>query len=162
MERLLSRIWIFILAFGLGVSISALWRIYTLPIVPDDVGVTVPRPQETVGTVSIPKLVDAPHSCGALPSGQTYTYSDGGRVSITCKRFNSVEIASREFEKLLVGVEIAERSQEPGSSDRAPMEEELITTPVVIRLRKTGTILCEVRASSLDHLRWFENPKDHF
>jgi hypothetical protein len=35
MERYLPRIWIFVVAFCFGVSVTAAWHIYTLPVLPD-------------------------------------------------------------------------------------------------------------------------------
>ena len=31
MERFLPRIWVFVVAFCLGISVTAIWRIYKLP-----------------------------------------------------------------------------------------------------------------------------------
>ena len=62
MKRFLSRVWIFVLTFCFGISVSALWRIYTLPQLPEAVEITEPAvvvvfPQATEFTAMM-------HACG--------------------------------------------------------------------------------------------------
>lgn len=156
MERLLPRIWVFVLAFGLGISISAIWRIYTLP------AFSIPAPAEpfiepliepvsepSVTSGEGPRLVEGSHNCGAADQ-QVYEYDDGGWVVARCRKFKSASAAAREVETRLLDATIAERSVTEAG------EEILLTAPDTVRIRKKGRLLCELEASSLYHLNWFE------
>lgn len=161
MERFLLRIWIFILAFGFGISVSAIWRIYTLPVLPNPVFDTpfdTPKDvQQPTRGPEKPRIVDRTHSCGASAKGQTYTFSDGGQVSISCETFSSAETATRALEKRLSSATMAQRMVNMDTTGAVLGEEVLIFSPTVVKLRKIDNSLCEIQASSLDHLRWFEN-----
>ena len=61
-----------------------------------------------------------------------------------------------ELDKRLSGATIAERSRDIDDNGNQVGEEILITAPNIVRIRKNGRLLCEVEASSLDHLTWFE------
>ncbi len=157
MERFLLRIWIFILAFGFGISVSAIWRIYTLSVRPDPVFYTLKDGQQPTRAPEKPRIVDRTHSCGASAKGQTYTFSDGGQVSISCETFRSEETATRALEKRLSTATIAQRTVDMDTTGAVLGEEVLISSPTIVKLRKTDNSLCEIQASSLDHLRWFED-----
>ena len=165
MEKFLPRIWIFVLAFGLGISISAIWRIYTLP------DYSPPAPAEPVietaaraemempndaNTSDEPRLIPDTHTCGAAANGQSYHYTDGGWVGVKCRPFKSSSAAARALENRLRDATIAEQSIAIDSSDNSVVKEFLITFPNIVRLRQNGSFLCEVEASSLKHLRLFE------
>ena len=116
MERFLPRIWVFVMAFGLGISISAAWRIYTLPEIPEPV---IESPAELRAVMEAPnadalaegpKLTEGSHSCGATADGQVYYYNDGGWVRPKCRRFKSSSSATREFLNRLSGATIEDRS----------------------------------------------------
>lgn len=51
MRRILLRLWIFGLAFGLGISVSALWRLYRLYQLPEVLEVVVTTPVPAVKEV---------------------------------------------------------------------------------------------------------------
>ena len=168
MERFLPRIWVFAMAFGLGISIAAAWRIYTLP------DYSLPEPSEPViepvdysnravmempdnaDTSEGPQLSPENHSCGALHGPQVYNYTDGGRISVNCRRFKSAWVATREYLKRLRSGPTEERALVMDDNGSQIGEEFLIIAPQVVRVRIEGRILCEVEASSLYHLTWFE------
>jgi len=168
MERFLPRIWVFVLAFGLGISISAIWRIYTLPdyspaepsepvIEPLDYSnravMEMPDgPDESEG----PKLSVENHSCGASTGPRVYNYTDGGRITVNCRRYKSSWAASREYLNRLRSATIEERLLVMDDNGSQIGEEFLTIAPQVVRVRIKGRILCEVEASSLYHLTWFE------
>lgn len=161
MERFLLRIWIFILALGFGISVSAIWRSYTPSVPPNPVSYTLKDLRQPTRAPETPRIVDRTHSCGASAKGQTYTFSDGGQVSISCETFRSEETATRALDKRLSSVTIAQRTVNMDTTGAVLGEEVLITSPTVVKLRKTNNSLCEIQASSLDHLRWFENQQTH-
>jgi hypothetical protein len=154
MERLLLKTWIFVVAFCFGLSVSAAWRIYTLPVIPDldipPVGeATAEAPAKASDEL---RIVEGTHRCGALADGQVYELSDGGRISIKCTMFGSPASATRELmsrsEKATTEGRLLTSDNEGG--------EVLIFAPQVQRLRTDGRSLCVTEASSLLHLRWFE------
>lgn len=154
MERLLPRIWVFVLAFGLGISISAIWRIYTLPAFSIPAAPLIepliePVSEPTANSGEGPRLREGSHNCGAADQ-QVYEYDDGGWVVARCRRFKSASAATREVETRLLDATIAERSVTEAG------EEILLTAPDTVRIRKKGRLLCELEASSLYHLNWFE------
>lgn len=154
MERLLLRAWIFVVAFCFGISISAAWRIYTLPVIPD---LDIPPVREATAEASAKapdelRIVEGTHGCGAVADGQLYELSDGGRISIKCTTFDSPAAATRE---LLTRSETATSEGRLLTNDSAGAEV-IIFTPKVQRLRTDGRSLCVTEASSLLHLRWFE------
>jgi hypothetical protein len=168
MERLLLRNLVFVLAFGFGISISAIWRIYTLP----DFSIA-PPPQPVIETVDYsnravmewpkdadtsgePQIIGETHSCGASTGPQVYNYTDGGRITVNCRRFKSSNAATREVQSRLSGSSYEDYSLDLGGDGTRAGEEVLITAPAVVRIRRTGRLLCEVEASSLKHLRLFE------
>ena len=152
MEKFLPRIWVFILAFGFGLSISAIWRIYTLPVLPEPVVVT--KPPVTVR--ERPKLVEGAHGCGAAAGGRAYHYDDGGWVSAKCTMFKSPWGAAQELEGRLKGSTVSERSLTLDAEGN-PVEEILIIAPQIVRIRRNGKLLCSLEASSLYHLNLFWN-----
>ena len=167
MERFLARIWVFVMAFGLGISISAIWRIYRLPdyslaepsepvIEPLDYSRAAKEISTGADTSDGPKLSPENHSCGASTGPQVYNYTDGGRISVNCRRYKSSWAATREYVNRLKGATIEERSLVMDDNGSQIGEEFLTTAPQVVRIRIKGRILCEVEASSLYHLEWFE------
>ena len=159
MERFLPRIWVFVVAFCLGITVAAVWRIYTLP---DYELPPPPEPviEETIEAVRLghgPKLVEGGHQCGAAgPEGRTYNYNDGGWVRTKCRRFKSSWAAMREYLDRMKGATIEERALINDGNGSQTGEEVLLLSPQLVRIRMEGRLLCEVEASSLFHLKWFE------
>ncbi|HEY0762674.1 MAG TPA: hypothetical protein VGD61_09920 [Pyrinomonadaceae bacterium] len=154
MERLLPRIWVFVLAFGLGISISAIWRIYTLPAFSIPAAPLIEPLIEAGSEPGVtsgegPRLREGGHRCGAA-ADQVYEYDDGGWVVARCREFKSSADATREVGTRLLNATIAQRSVTEAG------EEILLTAPDIVRLRKKGSLLCELKASSLSHLNRFE------
>jgi hypothetical protein len=169
MERYLLRMWMFVVAFCFGISVSAAWRIYTLPVIPDLDIEPVAEPvaessAEQVMTDSSDglRIVGGTHSCGALPNGTVYELSDGGRIEITCTRFRSRAAANQELERRLLSATIEKRSPAIDNDAKPHGDEVLIITPKVQSLRIYDRLLCVTDATSLEHLRWFEKPRGEF
>ena len=160
MERLLLRIWISFVTFCFGISISAAWRIYTLPVSPDldiaPVDVNVAQVPIIESSDEF-RIVEGRHACGAMPDGELYELSDGGRIEIKCTRFGSRAAATREFESRLINATIEERSFSIDSNGNRLDDEVIVITPNVQLLRTNGRMLCVTEATTLKHLRWFEN-----
>ena len=167
MERFLPRIWVFVMAFGLGISISAIWRIYTLPAftLPDSDFVIEPVDYSNRAVMEMPSGADTSdgpqlsaenHSCGASTGPRVYNYTDGGRITVNCRRYKSSWAASREYLNRLRSATIEDRSLVMDDNGSQIGEEFLTIAPQVVRVRIKGRILCEVEASSLYHLTWFE------
>ncbi len=168
MERLLPRNLAFVLAFGLGISISAIWRIAnqaddSLPAPLQPVIETVDYSNRAVmevpdgaDTSGEPQIISGPHSCGASTGPQVYNYTDGGRITVNCRRLKSSNAATRELQSRLSGASYEEYSLDLSGDGTRAAEEVLITAPAIVRLRRTGRHLCEIEASSLKHLRLFE------
>jgi hypothetical protein len=165
MERFLPRIWVFVMAFGLGTSISAIWRIYTLPVysLPEPVIEPIDYSNRAVMEVPNgadasegPRLVGETHSCGALAGPQVYNYTDGGRISVNCRRFKTNFAAAREYLNRLRSGTIDERAVVTDGNGSQIGEEFLMIAPQVVRVRLKGRVLCEIEASSLKHLSLFE------
>lgn len=68
MELLLVRIWVLVVTFCFGISVSALWRIYTLPALPIPVVELTPPRHEVAEQPEGPKILNERHNCGALPA----------------------------------------------------------------------------------------------
>ena len=163
MERQLPRIWVFIVAFALGINVSTGWRIYTLPDYSPpaptqsatETRAEPPRAEMEAPPADEPQLIAVTHSCGVSTGPQVYNYTDGGRITVNCRRFGSYAAATRELEKRSSGATIEEGFEIYGSGNSGGREV-LITFPKIVRLRRNGSVLCEVEASSLQHLRLFE------
>ena len=158
MQLLLLRIWILVLTFCFGISVSALWRIYTFPLLPMPVVKLTPSPAQPIGfphETEALHIVDGQHNCGSTPAPETYKLSDGGRITVFCKPFKTRAKADEELDRRLGKVNVLERTI---SIDRNGNqgEEIIITSPLVVRLWKSGRVLCVTEATSLEHLRWFQ------
>lgn len=154
MRRILLRLWIFGLAFGLGVSVSALWRLYRLYQLPEVLEVVVTTPVPAVKEVPI-KIVGAIDACGPKANHHVYELSDGSRISTSCESYRSSAAAARALRARLGNALGAERSESLDEAGRVEGETVLVTTPTVIRLSTHGKTLCVTEAPSLMHLQMF-------
>ena len=84
MRRILLRLWILGLAFGLGISVSALWRLYRLYKIPEVLEVAVTTPVPAVKEAPI-KIVGGMDACGPTANHHVYDLSDGSRISTSCE-----------------------------------------------------------------------------
>ena len=162
MKRYLLRMWIFILAFCFGISVSAAWRIYTLPVLPDrDIEPVAESRVEQVMTESSDKwrIVGGTHACGASPDGAIYELSDGSRIEIKCTKFRSGAAAKEEFDRRVSLATIEDLAPNIDGEGKPLGEKILITTPHVQSLRLNGRLLCVTEAPSFEHLRWFQRPR---
>ena len=167
MKRFLPRIWVFVTAFGLDISISAIWRIYTLPAftLPAEDFVIAPIEESTRADMEGPyaDLTEGPrlmetgetHSCGAPTGPRVYNYTDGGRIAVNCRVFKTSAAATQMLLYRMRGATIEDRAAIMEDGNEVG-EEILITAPQIVRMRINGTLLCEVAASSLYHRNWFE------
>ena len=169
MERYLLRMWMFVVAFCFGISVSAAWRIYTLPVLPDlDIEPVAEPVAELRAEQSMTdrsdelRIVGGTHSCGALPDGTIYELSDGGRIEITCTRFRSRAAAKQEFDRRVSLATIEDLAHKIDSEGKSLGDTILITTPKVQSFRISDRVLCVTDATSVEHLRWFEKPHGEF
>ena len=147
MKRILLRVAISILTFGLGLGISMLWQAYTYRSQPRLVSSTSGLPLQLL-------YVDA---CGGTGSAQTYTLSTGGQVSVSCVYFTSAEAADGLLQDVTAfSHDVVEWSENLDGRGRPIGRTLVIKGPKVLRLSTYGKAYCETRASSLEDLRWFE------
>jgi hypothetical protein len=154
MRRYLLRIVIFVLAFGLGVGVSAGWELYQWSLLPFAVSpeeVAVPN-WAAPPTITIVGGMDA---CGPKANFHVMELSDGTRISHDCESFSSRLAALRALRSRLGDASIAERSQERGEQGRLISESILITSPTLQRFTIAGDNLCVITAPSLTHLRLY-------
>jgi hypothetical protein len=149
MRRILRRLWIFGLAFGLGISVSALWRLYRLYKTPEVLEVVVTTPVPAVEVVGI---IDA---CGPTANHHVYELSDGSRISTSCESYRSSAAAARALRERLGKAQIAEHSENLDEAGRVEGETVLILTPRLLRLSTHGRTLCVTEAPSLQLLQLF-------
>lgn len=154
MRRVLLRLWILALAFGLGISVSTLWRLYRLYQLPDVYEVVVATPVPPVREVPI-KIVGGIDACGPKANHHVYELSDGSRISTTCETFASSAAAARVLRARLGKAQVAEHSENLDEAGRREGETVLVTSPTVIRLSTHGRTLCVTQAPSLKHLQMF-------
>jgi len=154
MRRILLRLWIFGLAFGLGISVTALWRLYRL--------YQLPEVQEVVLTTPVPVVKEAPvkivggiDACGPTGNYHVYDLSDGSRMTTSCKSYASAAAAGRALRARLGNAEIAEHCENLNEAGGVESEFVAVTTPTVIRLSTHGRTLCVTEAPSLKHLEMF-------
>jgi len=149
MRRILLRLWIFGLAFGLGISVSALWRLYRLYKTPEVLEVVVTTPVPAVEVIGI---IDA---CGPTANHHVYELSDGSRISTRCESYRTSTDAAHALRERLGKAQIAEHSENLDEAGRVEGETVLILTPRLLRLSTHGRTLCVTEAPSLQLLRLF-------
>lgn len=153
MRRFLSRVWIFVLTFGLGISVSALWRIYTLPALPKAIEVT--KPELTVVTPAERLIVSEMHACGPKANYHVYQLIDGEHIVVTCETFESPSAAARALKRRMKSTEIVERF--PNFDNGRPSGETVVVAGErAIEFTIEGKSLCETSASSLAQLKRFK------
>lgn len=153
MRRFLSRIWIFVLTFGLGISVSSLWYIYTLPTLPEPVEITEPEV-----TAVFPEARPFRHvmdACGPTSSHHVYQSSDGEIIGVSCERFGSNAAAARALKRSIGRAEIVERFTN-FDKGRPSGETVVVVGEKAMELRTDGKSLCVTTASSLELLRKFQ------
>ena len=157
MKRILLKVAVSVLAFGLGVTVSALWRFYTHTDAPDclaDISADMPSP-----TLSIDGVVLA---CGADITQTSYILSNGAEITRVCQHYLSAAEAHNVFQARRAGLEMIEWSANLDSNGRRIGEKVLlISGHTFVRLSIQGNTLCETRAPSLHNLTWFENGEFH-
>ena len=153
MRRILLRLWIFGLAFGLGISVSALWRLYLLyqPPPASEVIITLVPPRDERPL----KIHSAFDARGPKATYHIYNVSDGSQVTTTCETFVSSAAATRALRARLGQAQVAESSVNVNDKGRREGETVLVTTPTVIRLSTHDRRLCVTEVPSLRHLQIF-------
>lgn len=154
MRRILFRLWIFGLAVGLGISVSALWRVYRLYQLPKVNEVVLTTPVPAVKEVPL-KIVGGMDACGPTANYHVYGLSDGSRISTSCESYISSSAAARALLRRLGKAQVAERSQNLDEAGRREGETVLVINPTVLRLSTHGKTLCVTEAPSLKHLQMF-------
>src|SRR5215203_31885 len=125
MKRILLRLWITALTFGLGISVSAAWHIYKLSNLPDS-------PRAIVCQLLVPQtptIVDAHFECHQKTHYHSYKLSDGTWVCNRCEVFSTRQAASFALAKQSRELEISERSITHDTNGRPTGETITVTTP---------------------------------
>jgi hypothetical protein len=161
MKRILLHLAMSILALGLGLTVSGLWRFYTSVNTPQlflaDTSEELPFPLVTREEVGI----------AFGPIGRTYLHhyylSNGGDITHACYNFSSAAAATNELQARRRGaLDTIEWSLNVNSEGQPVGEIVLIReSPGVVRLSTNLERLCKTNASSLNDLRWFENQEFH-
>jgi hypothetical protein len=151
MRRFLSRVWIFVLTFCLGISVSALWHIYTLPHLPEAIQITEPAavavfPQEREFTAMM-------HACGPTANYHIYQSSEGARIGVSCETFRSHSEAARALKRTIGNAEIVERTVD---GEKPSSETVVVVSEEAMELSLNGKNLCVTSAPSLAVLRRFQ------
>jgi hypothetical protein len=154
MGRILLRLWILGLAFGLGISVSALWRLYRLYKIPEVLEVVVTTPVPAVKEAPI-KIVGGMDACGPTANHHVYDLSDGSRISTSCESYRSSAAAARALRARLGKAQVAEHSENRDEVGRVEGETVLVLTPRLLRLSTHGKTLCVTEAPSLKLLQLF-------
>jgi hypothetical protein len=154
MRRILLRLWIFGLAFGLGISVSALWRLYNLYQLPEVNEIVLTTPVPAVKEVPL-TIVGGMDACGPTANYHVYGLSDGSRISSSCESYASSAAAARALLRRLGKAQVAERSQNLDEAGRREGETVLVINPTALRLSTHGKTLCVTEAPTLKHLQMF-------
>lgn len=157
MRRILLRVWILAMAFGLGISVSALWRLYKLYQLPavSEVIVSDPPPHTPLKAPPL-RIVGVIDACGPESNRHVYELSDGSRITTICETFTSRAGAARALKAETGLSQVVDRSMNLDERGRSVGETILITTPRVFRLSTYEKNLCVTEAPSLRHLQWIE------
>jgi hypothetical protein len=157
MKRILLKLAVSVLTFALGLTVSAGWRFYTSVNAPEpflaDISGELPYPLITLQEISI--------SCGSHAS-YYYGLSNGGYVTSSCQDFSSDSEAHNVFHARYRDSGIIEWSTNRDNNEQAIGESVLVVEGATVRRLSTyRASLCEIQASSLEDLRWFENEEFH-
>ena len=154
MKRILLRLAISVLAFGLGLSVSALWRSTVNRFESE---IEVPSPLLTLQGTEL--------GCRSYATVYSYYLPNGAEISRTCQQFASAEQANSMLQARRRGnFDILEWSATFDSSGRRTGETVLLySSETSLRLNTYGNTFCETRSSSLGNLHWFkENVENRF
>jgi hypothetical protein len=157
MTRVLLKVWIFVLTFCFGISVSALWRICTLPALPEIVAVTEPQVGARIVFPTARPFVSVRHACGPKGNYHVYQSSDGGLISVSCETYASTSAAARALKRKIAKAEIVERHENLDDNGRPLGETVVVVTERALELSRHGKSLCATEARSLAGLRRFEH-----
>ena len=148
MKRILLHLAISVFAFGLGVTVSDLWRFYIAVNLPKAFFAHMPARASRLELVTI--------GCGA---NSTTFLSNGGQITRSCQNFFSAEEANSMLqERRRAGSDIIESSDiVDRSGEHIGQTILILESPTLIRLSTNRETLCETRASSMNEMRWFDN-----
>ena len=146
MKRILLHLAISIFAFGLGVAVSGLWRVYIVNL-PKAFFAHLPVQASGLELVTI-----------GFESNSTTFLSNGGQITRSCQNFFSAEEASSVLqEKRRAGSDIIEWSDiVDRSGEHIGQTILILESPTVVRFSTNRETLCETRASSMNEMRWFD------
>ena len=146
MKRLLLRLAILVLTFGLGITVSAIWRFCTVDL---PFSAHLPARASRLEVLTV----------GYGSDGSTTYLSNGGRITRTCQIFPSAAEANDVLqERRRAASDVVEWSDLVDDNDRPVGQTILILkNPTVIRLSTHREMLCETRTSSMNEMRWFDN-----
>lgn len=148
MKRILLHLAVSVLAFGLGITASVLWRFHISVNLPDPVLAYIPARVSRLELVTIASGADS-----------TTYLSNGGQITRACQDFSSDAEANRVLHaRHQSGAAVTEWS---GVIDRngQPIGQSILIleNSGIVRLSTYREKLCETRASSMNEMRWFDN-----
>jgi hypothetical protein len=157
MRRILLKVWILVLTFGFGISVSALWRIYTLPALPEIISVTEPQADARIVFPDARPFVAVMHACGPQANYHVYQSSNGERIVESCEIFSSTSATARALKRRMGKAEIIKRYQNLDDNGLPFGETVVVLTESAMKLSTHGKSLCVTEAPSLAQLRRFEH-----
>jgi len=157
MRRILLKVWILVLTFCFGISVSAFWRIYTLPALPEMIRVTEPQVETRIVFPDARPFVAVMHACGPQANYHVYQSSDGERIFESCETFSSTSATARALKRRIGKAEIVERYENLDENGRPFGETVVVLTETALKLSTRGKSLCVTEAPSLAQLRRFEH-----
>lgn len=156
MKRTLINVWISVMTFCVGVSVSSLWRVYALPKMPAPIAVTKTAERPTIAAPAhvIVRSIDA---WGPKGNFHSYVLADGSTVSVECRAYGSASAVKWALRReLRAAGQIVSRSRHPGEDGEVMGETILAVGEGAVELSTNGKSICVTRAASLKHLQAHE------
>ena len=148
MKRLVLRLTVLVLTFGLGLGVSVLWQDYAHRV-----------PAEPVSSTpsGLPLQLLYVDACGGSVYSRSFELPEG-QISINCYYFSTEAAAEAMLDDVIArSSEIVESSENGESDGRRVGRTIVVAGPTVGRFSTFGKAFCKTRASSLEALRSFEN-----
>lgn len=157
MKHTLIKLWISVLAFCVGVSVSSLWRVYLLPKMPASIAVNETVERAIIAAPTHGAIVGGIEACGPKRNFHSYVLADGSIVSVECRHYGSASAVKWALQRELRGAgQIASRWRHPGEDGEVMGETILAVGESAVELNTNGKSICVTRAASLKHLQSHE------
>jgi len=149
MKRLVLKLTVLVLTFGLGLGVSVLWQDYAHRV-----------PAEPVSSTpsGLPLQLLYVDACGGSVYTRSFELPEGGQIAINCYYFSTEAAAEAMLDGVIArSSEIVESSEKGERDGRRVGRTIVVAGPTVERFSTFGKAFCKTRASSLEALRSFEN-----